>query len=297
MNQAHATIEGFDYERHAVGDATYQVATGGDGPAVFLLHGYPQTHYCWAQVAPALARTHRVIAPDIRGYGASAAPPGGPSGEGFSKREMAADVVALADALGLERFAVVGHDRGGRVAYRAALDHPDRVERLAVLNIVPTVEQFERVTPANAIGYWPWFLLAQPAPFPERLIAGAREHYVTSIIRDWAALADRIPAEAVRQYVDAFSDDTIAATCADYRASFHLDRQLDAEDRRDGRRIECPTLVLWGELDEGFGPDDGPLDAWRRWTRQVEGQALPCGHFIPEEASDELIEVLERWLA
>ena len=198
MNHAHATIEGFDYERHAVGDATYQVATGGDGPAVFLLHGYPQTHYCWAQVAPALARTHRVIAPDIRGYGASAAPPGGPSGEGFSKREMAADVVALADALGLERFAVVGHDRGGRVAYRAALDHPDRVERLAVLNIVPTVEQFERVSPANAIGYWPWFLLAQPAPFPERLIAGAREHYVTSIIRDWAALADRIPAEAVR---------------------------------------------------------------------------------------------------
>jgi haloacetate dehalogenase len=287
-------MHGFDYERRAVGDATYQVAVGGDGPALVLLHGYPQTHYCWARVAPALARTHRVIAPDLRGYGATTAPAGGPSGQGFSKREMAADIVALVDALGFERFAIVGHDRGGRVAYRAALDHPDRVERLAVLNIVPTVEQFDRVTPANALGYWPWFLLAQPAPFPERLIAGAPEHYVGSIIRDWAARPERIPAEALRRYVEAFTDETVAATCADYRASFYLDRQLDAEDRAAGRRIECPTLVLWGDRDEGFGAD--ALDVWRRWATRVEGQGLPCGHFIPEEASEELLEVLDRWL-
>jgi haloacetate dehalogenase len=289
-------MNGFDYARHAIGDATYQVAVGGDGPPLILLHGYPQTHYCWAQVAPALARTHRVILPDLRGYGATTAPPGGPSGEGFSKREMAADVVALAAELGAETFSIVGHDRGGRVAYRAALDHPDKVERLGVLNIVPTVEQFERVSPANALGYWPWFLLAQPAPFPERLIAGATEHYVASIIRDWAALPERIPAEALRRYVEAFTEETIAATCADYRASFHLDRQLDAADRAAGRRIGCPTLVLWGELDEGFG-GAGPLDVWRRWADQVEGRGLPCGHFIPEEASGQLIEVLERWLA
>jgi haloacetate dehalogenase len=291
-----ADIAGFDYRRVPVGDADYRVAVGGDGSAVVLLHGYPQTHYCWRRVAPELARSHTVVAPDIRGYGQSSAPSGGQHGEGYSKREMAAEIVAILDALGIARAAVVGHDRGGRVAYRMALDHPDRVERLAVLNIVPTVEQFERVTPENALGYWPFFFLAQPAPFPERLIAATPDHYVRSVIGDWAAVADAIDEDALRHYVNAFTEDSIAAHCAEYRASFHLDRQLDASDRAAGRRIGCPVLVLWGALDEGFAEADGPLDVWRRWADRIEGEGLPAGHFIPEEAPSEVVAALERFL-
>jgi haloacetate dehalogenase len=289
-----AHIDGFDYRRHAVGDASYQVAQAGDGPAVVLLHGYPQTHYCWRRIAPVLADAYTVIAPDIRGYGETVAPPGGPLGEGYSKREMAADVVALADQLGIERFALVGHDRGGRVAYRLALDHPERVERLALLNIVPTVEQFDRVTPTNAVDYWPWFLLAQPAPFPERLIAAAPDHYVRSVIEAWAAFPERIGSQAIEAYIAAFDENTIAATCADYRASFHLDRPLDADDRRGGRRIQPPLLAIWGELDEGF---EGPTAIWQRWAERVEGRPLPAGHFIPEETPDELLALLGAFLS
>jgi haloacetate dehalogenase len=298
-----ARIPGFEYRQLAVGDASYQVAVGGEGPAVVLLHGYPQTHYCWHRVAPELARSRTVIAPDLRGYGASRAPSGGPLGEGYSKREMAGEIVSLLDGLEVDRAAVVGHDRGGRVGYRMALDHPARVERLAVLNVVPTVEQFERVTPANAIEYWPWFFLAQPAPFPERLISAAPEHYLRSVIGAWAAWPERIGAETLEHYVEAFGDEVIAATCADYRASFHLDRPLDAADRAAGRRIGCPVLVLWGELDQGVaGVEDqaapeSPLEVWRRWADRAEGRAIASGHFIPEEAPDDLVEALAPFLA
>jgi haloacetate dehalogenase len=294
-HRADARIPGFEYDRIEVGDASYNVAVGGDGPPVVLLHGYPQTQFCWREVAPELARDHRVIAPDIRGYGATTAPPGGPHGEGYSKREMAADVVSLLDALDVDRAAVIGHDRGGRVGYRMALDHPERVERVAVLNVVPTIDQFERVTPDNAIGYWPWFFLAQPAPFPERLIAAAPDHYLRSIFGAWAARPERI-ADAVDQYVDAFDEETIAATCADYRASFHIDRRLDAADRSAGRTIKPPLLVLWGGLDEDFSDDSGPLGVWRRWAERVDGRSVPAGHFIPEEAPDEVVAALSTFL-
>lgn len=289
-------IPGFEYERIEVGDASYNVAVAGEGPAVVLLHGYPETHYCWRRIAPELARTHRVIAPDVRGYGATRAPAGGQHGEGYSKREMAADIVSLLDALGTERAAVVGHDRGGRVAYRMALDHPDRVERLAVLNIVPTVEQFERVTPEDALEYWPFFFLAQPAPFPERLIAAAPDHYVRSLIEAWAAWPERIGDEAASHYVESFRDNAIPGSCADYRASFHVDRLLDAEDRAAGRRIGCPVLVIWGEMDERVS-GGGPLEVWRRWADRVDGQAVRAGHFIPEEAPDQVMQALVPFLA
>jgi haloacetate dehalogenase len=298
-----ARIPGFEYQRLAVGDASYQVAVGGDGPAVVLLHGYPQTHDCWRRVAPELARSHTVVAPDLRGYGATRAPSGGPLGEGYSKREMAADIVSFLDALGIERAAIVGHDRGARVAYRMALDHPLLVERLAVLNIVPTVEQFDRVSPTNAIDYWPWFFLAQPAPFPERLIAAAREHYLRSVIEAWAEWPERIGAEAMEHYVEGLHENTIAASCADYRASFHIDRPLDAADRTAGRRIRCPVLVVWGELDEGLAGGneeeeaaEGRLDVWRRWADRVEGQAIASGHFIAEEAPSDLVTALVPFL-
>jgi haloacetate dehalogenase len=301
---ADGPIPELDYRRLEIGDASYLVATGGEGPAVLLLHGYPETHYTWRKVAPSLAESHTVIAPDLRGYGGTSAPPGGPDGAGYSNRDKAADLAAILDDLGLESAAVVGHDRGGRVAYRMALDHPDRVTRLSVLNIVPTLEQFERVSPANGLEYWPWFFLAQPAPFPEKLIAAATDHYIRSIVAAWAARPDAIEPVAIDHYVASFDDEVIAATCADYRASFHLDRRDDEADRTAGRRIACPVLVLWGGLDRGVtGADDesasvneGPLDVWRRWASHVEGHALACGHFIPEEAPDALVAELAAFL-
>src|SRR5262245_35399866 len=200
-----------------VGEVSYHVGLGGAGPPVLLLHGFPQTHNCWRKVAPRLAATHSVVAPDLRGYGNSLAPPGGPRGEGYSKREMAGELVTLMTRLGFDRFAVVGHDRGARVAYRIALDHPARVERLAVLNVVPTVEQFERMATETALDYYPWFFLAQPAPLPERLLATNAEFFVRHTLETWCGTPGAIDPEAVAAYVRAFTPATIAAVCADYR--------------------------------------------------------------------------------
>jgi haloacetate dehalogenase len=217
---------------------------------------------------------------------------GGRRGEGFTKREMAADLVGLMDALGFDRFAVVGHDRGARVAYRMALDHPDRVGRVAVLNVIPTVDQFERMTGGPSLGYWPWFLLAQPAPFPEQLITAAPELFLRFIVDSWTRDPRKIDAEAFAVYLKALSP-AATAICADYRASFWLDREHDDADRRAGRRIECPTLVITGE-DETQLTDAATV--WRQWATDVHAATAPGGHFIPEEASDFLASQLTAFL-
>jgi haloacetate dehalogenase len=175
-----------------------------------------------------------------------------------------------------------------------SLDHPERVSRLAVLNIVPTVEQFERVSPATGLEYWPWFFLAQPPPFAERVIAASAEYVVRDILESWVATRGAIPAEAVERYVRAFTPEAIAAICAEFRASFHADRVLDAEDRRRGDTIRCPVLVHWG-AEEG-AMSDGPLPVWRRWARDIEGGPLASGHFLPEEAADALAASLAGFL-
>jgi haloacetate dehalogenase len=287
-------IAGFRYASVAVGPTTYHAGVAGDGPAVLLLHGFPQTHYCWRLVAPALTARRTIVVCDLKGCAGSPSAPGGPRGEGYGKREMAAELVALMGRLGFERFAVAGHDRGARVAYRMALDHPDLVERLAVLNIVPTVDQFERMTGEAALEYWPWFFLAQPPPFAERVVAASAEYVVRDILASWAAAPDAIPAEAAERYVRAFTPCAIAAICAEFRASFHLDRVMDEADRRRGRTIRCPVLVHWG-AEEG-AMSDGPLRVWRRWAAQVEGGPVPSGHFLPEEAADELAASLGAFL-
>jgi haloacetate dehalogenase len=259
-----------------------------------LLHGFPQDHTCWRHVASALTADHTIVAPDLKGIGASRSARGGPLGEGFSKREIAAELVRVMGQLGHERFAVVGHDRGARAAYRMALDHADNVERLCVLNIIPTVEQFDRLDADSALEYWPFLLLAQPEPFAEELIAAAAEHVVRHILASWPGKPDAIDPEAVEHYVRAFTPATIAAWCAEYRAAIHLDRALDAEDRAAGRTITCPLLVHWGAGEDAMS--DGPLPVWRRWATDVDGGPLPCGHFIPEEASDELAASLRDFL-
>jgi haloacetate dehalogenase len=288
-------IDGFDYTTVTAGPTTYAPGVAGSGPPVLLLHGFPQTHYCWHRVAPGLAAARTVVVCDLKGYGESRAPRGGPLGEGYSNRERAAELVEVMGRLGFERFAVVGHDRGGRVAYRMALDHAATVERLAVLNIVPTVEQFERMSGETAIEYWPFIFLAQPPPFAERIVSASAEYFLNHTLDSFAGDPAAISTEAAARYHRAFTPDAITGICADYRAAFHIDRVLDGEDRRAGRRIVCPVLVHWG-AEEG-SMSDGPLPIWRRWAEHVEGAPLPSGHFIPEEAPGQLLASLRGFLA
>jgi haloacetate dehalogenase len=275
-----------------VGESAYKVDVDGDGPAVLLLHGFPENRYCWRKVAPALSQSQTVVLCDIKGYGDSRAPAGGPLGEGYSKREMAAELVQVMQAAGFERFSVVGHDRGGRVAYRMALDSPDRVERICALNIIPTLDQFERMAAEPSPGYYPWFLLAQPAPFPERLIGASAEYFLTHTLDDWTAVGGAIEDEAFARYLATFTPETISAMCSDYRAALHLDRPLEAQDRAAGRRIACPVLVHWGSEDMA----ESPLPVWRAWADDVQGGPLRSGHFLPEEVPDELVASLRDFL-
>ena len=287
-------LEGVEYGRCRVGVADYLFARAGDGDAaVLLLHGFPETHYCWRAVIPALIESRTVVAPDLRGYGGSRAPSGGAHGEGFTKRQMAGELVELMGALGFDCFAVVGHDRGARVAYRMALDHPARVERLAVLNVIPTVDQFERMAGGPSLGYWPWFLLAQPEPFPEQLITAAPEQFLRFIFDSWTAATGAIDDETFAVYLAAFTQ-AAAAICADYRASFWLDREHDEDDRRNGRRIRCPTLVITGAEETQLAD---AADIWREWAADVHAATAPGGHFIPEEAPAVVAAELSHFLA
>jgi haloacetate dehalogenase len=279
--------------RQRIGPAEYHVVEAGSGEPLLLLHGFPETHACWERVAPDMARSRRVVMPDLRGYGASEAPPGGPRGEGYSKREMATELVQLMASLGHDKFAVVGHDRGARVAFRLALDHPDRVTRVALLNIVPTLEQFERMGAGPSLGYWPWFLLAQPAPFPERMFAADPVALLQHVFDSWASRPDAISPETREAYLRALTPSTIAAICADYRASFYVDRHHDAEDRAAGRRITAPLLVVTGEDEEQLADAS---DVWRGWATDLTVTRVPGGHFIPEEAPEELAGALAAFL-
>ena len=286
-------IEGFDYRDIEVGPTSYRPGVAGEGPPVLLLHGFPEAHHCWHRVAPGLASGRTVVLCDLKGYGESRSEPGGELGEGYSNRDRAGELVELMGQLGFERFSVVGHDRGGRVAYRMALDHPGAVEQLGVLNIVPTVDQFERMAESASLGYWPWYFLAQPPPFAERVIAASAEFVLRDILASWPASPDAIPEESVQRYLEGFNERTIPGMCSDYRASFHIDRRTDAEDREAGRRIGCPVLVHWGAEESALADS---LEVWGRWADSVEGGPLPSGHFIPEEAPGELTASLERFL-
>jgi len=283
---------GWQTTYRTVDDARYLVVSGGDGPPVLLLHGFPQTHVCWEEVATGLAQRYHVVAPDLRGYGASEAPAGGPEGQGYTKREMAAELVTLMARLGHDRFAVVGHDRGARVAFRMALDHPQRLTRAALLNILPTIDQFERMSRAS-LGYWPWFLLAQPAPFPERILGSDPDALLDHVFATWPSSPDAIGSDHRRAYRRAMTPSTIAAMCADYRASFHLDRRHDADDRAAGRRVTVPLLVATGRDETQL---DDAAEVWRRWAVELTVTRISGGHFVPEEAPRELIDVLAAFL-
>ena len=286
-------FEGFADRRIDVGDGIHiRARVAGAGPPVLLLHGYPETHVCWHAVAPRLvAAGFTVVAADLRGYGDSARPASAPDHSTYSKRAMAADQVAVMRALGHARFAVAGHDRGGRVAHRMAQDHPAAVSRLAVLDIAPTATMYARTDMAFATAYYHWFFLIQPAPLPERLIAADPEFYLRTKLSAWSQGEQGFFAPAaVAEYVRCFSDPAaIAASCEDYRAAASIDLEYDAADA--GRQIAVPLLALWG-VRGVVGRTYDVLATWRERAADVRGHALPTGHYLPEEAPEETAAAL-----
>ena len=290
---------GFTTAEIATDETRIFVRSAGSGPPVLLLHGFPETHLMWHGVAPLLAENFTVVCADLRGYGESGCPASTQDHAPYAKRAIAQDMVAVMKQLGHSRFAVAGHDRGGRVAYRLALDHPDRVVRLAVLDVLPIEMVWERADDRLALGFWPWSLLAQPAPLPERILTAAAQAIIDNAVQEWGSATDAFPREVRAAYVAALSDPGHAhAICEEYRAAATIDREHDRKDRADGRRIACPVLALWsaaGPLGAWYDRDGGPLGLWRGWADDVRGQALDGGHFFPEELPEETAEALGRF--
>lgn len=291
-----AWFEGFEARSLQVGDTTLFVRTGGrrDGPPLLLLHGYPQTHALWRRVAQPLSDRYLLVLPDLRGYGRSAKPPGEPGHANYSKRAMAADMLGLMQALGFDRFFVAGHDRGGRVAHRLALDHPQAVRKLCVLDIVPTLAMYERSDQAFATAYYHWFFLIQPAPLPETLIGADPRWYQRRILGGWGSRGtDHIEPEALADYEAGYCNAAgIHASCEDYRAAATIDLEHDRASRAAGQRVACDLHVLWGERGVVARLFD-PLADWRAaCDGQVSGRALAAGHFIPEEQPQQTAEEL-----
>ena len=286
-----ALFPDFEDRRIDVGGGTEIAAlVGGSGPPLLLLHGYPQTRAIWHRVAARLAERHTVVAADLRGYGDSSRPTADADHVAFSKRAMAQDQVTLMAHLGFERFDVLAHDRGARVAHRLAMDHPHTVTRLALLDIAPTLAMYTQTDETFARSYWHWFFLIQPAPLPERLIETDPAAYLRDVMgRRGAGPAPFDPA-AYAEYVRCISlPGTAHCMCEDYRASAGIDLEHDRADRAAGRLLAPPVLCLWGAqgvVQRCFQP----LDEWRRVARSVEGAALPCGHYIAEEAPDALLD-------
>ncbi|WP_157082827.1 alpha/beta fold hydrolase [Sphingomonas asaccharolytica] len=259
---------------------------GGGGPPILLLHGFPETSLMWHGIAPLLAGDFTVVAADLPGYGRSDCPVDSENHEAMSKRALASILVEAMKALGHETFAIIGHDRGGRVAYRAALDHPDRVTAVAVLDVIPTYEVWERADARLALAFWPFSLLAQPAPLPERLLLAAPEAFIDNALSEWGSPPEAFPSWLREAYVTALSDSAhVHAICEEYRAASGIDREIDRADLETGRRIRCPLLALWsdkGGLAAWYDDAGGPLGLWRHWAEDVRGHAVSGGHFFPE---------------
>jgi haloacetate dehalogenase len=285
---------GFEERRIKTSGAEINLVTGGSGPPLLLLHGYPETHVMWRKIAPRLAEEFTVVIPDLRGYGDSAKPPAGTDFAAYSKRALARDQVETMTALGFERFRVAGHDRGARVTHRLVRDHADRIERAALLDIVPTLYRFETIDQQAATGSFHWFFLIQPHPFPERLIGAECEFFLRQMLglhRNPKALEPK----AFAEYLRCFSNpETIRATCDEYRAGASIDLDHDRADRR--RKIAMPLLVLWGER-SGQGSGYDMLAVWREHAENVTGRAINSGHFLPEEAPDDTYRALHDFFA
>jgi len=281
---------GFEQRRITVAGVQINCRIAGEGPPLLMLHGYPQTHACWHRLAPLLKGAYSLVLPDLPGYGDSGFLEPDAANHTYSKRNIAAIMAGLMRALGHERFIVVGHDRGARVAYRLALDRADLVESLALFDIIPTIETWEAMSGLSSVAEFHWPLLAQGGGLPEALIQQDSDFFLRYLMMRWAGDANRIDTRALAEYQRCFREPSvIRATCADYRAGATIDVEHDAADREAGRRIACPLLVLWGT-----GRKGDLLPVWRRWADDVRGEGLNCGHFLQEEMP---AEVATRLLA
>ncbi len=288
-------FDGFTLEYVDVGAATLRVRHGGSGPPVVLLHGHPRTHTTWYAVAARLAESYRVVCPDLRGYGQSTKPDVDLDPQAYSKRAMAADVVALMRALGHERFAVVGHDRGSYVAFRLALDRPAAVTKLVVIDSVPIVEALERCDDRFAAAWWHWFFLGQRTQPAERVISADPDTWYAVHTRN---VPGRLGSKNHADFLAAVRNPaTVRAMCEDYRAGLALDRHHDVQDRAAGRRIDCPMLLLWSERDDLPDLYGDPLAVWRPWAADLTGRSIDSGHHVAEEAPRQLSEALGKFLS
>ena len=293
---ASALLPGFEYRRVDVDGITINCAIAGSGSPLLLLHGYPENHLMWCRVAPDLARDHTVVLADLRGYGDSGKPAPDAAGDRYSKRSMARDQAGLMRQLGFGPFQLVGHDRGARVSHRLTLDHPAAVTKLAVLDIVPTRHILHHVTRTMAMAYYHWFFLPVRNGIPEHMIGADPEFWIRSIVSPLLGEGASLNEAAMEDYVRCFRDPrTIAGSCADYRSAASIDVTHDDETFAAGQKIGCPVLVLWGA--RGFvGREYEPLTVWREYATDVSGQALPTGHFVPEEAPEAVIAALRDFL-
>jgi haloacetate dehalogenase len=288
-------FEGFEAGTYDVGDAHLFARVGGrpDAPPLVLLHGFPQTGALWHRVAQRLSDRFRLVVPDLRGYGGSSKPDGGPDHAGYGKRAMALDVVRLMRLLGHDEFALAGHDRGGRVGHRLAVDHPDVVTRLAVLDIAPTLDMYAATDQAFATAYYHWFHLIQPSPLPERMIGGDPVGYLHAKLRGWgAAGVSHVEPAALAEYERCFTPSAVHAMCEDYRSAASIDLEHDRASRAAGDVVRCDLLVLWG----AHGVVERLFDPEALWRAQCAGRVvpktLPCGHFLPEEQPDATADAL-----
>ena len=287
-------FEGFETRQIETSGTTINLVTGGSGPPLLLLHGYPQSHVMWHKIAPRLAQDFTVVAPDLRGYGDSGKPVGDPDHMNYSKRVMAQDQVDVMAALGFDQFLLVGHDRGARVSHRLTKDHPQRVQKLATLDIIPTRRMFQIVNQEMATNTYHWFFLIQPFDFPERVIGADADYFIRRGFERTKDSTQVFPPEALEEYVRCFCDPAaIHGTCEDYRAGASIDLVHDEADFDN--KVTCPMLAMWSEM--GYvGRTQDVLGVWKEYATNLRGQSFTCGHYMAEEQPDEIYAAIKAFL-
>ncbi len=289
-------IEGLSYTFVEVNGVNLQVATGGSGMPLVLLHGFPETHLAWRSIMPELLKKYTIVCPDLRGYGQSDKPHGDEKHNNYSKRTMAKDILELMKKLGHEKFAVAGHDRGGLVGFRLALDYPEAITHLLILDVIPTVDMWESLHGIFGVFGYHQFFLAQPTDFPEKMLQAGAETFLDYTLGNWCKNPDALPADVRKEYLKAFSDPkSIHAICEDYRAGAFVDGGHDAKDRAEGKKINIPVSVLWQDP-KGMELPFDPLKTWQSWAPNATGEPVDTGHLIPEENPRKVVRAINDLL-